>query len=408
MTSKVLCFLAAILVSLFVMPTFSQAAPKLASADLNATAPKSDATDGGARSSVVVQPRIVGGSDTTFEAYPWQVLITAAGFQQHCGGALIHPMIVLTAAHCVTNGSQVFNPLSVDGAFTGRTQTATGGESLQLSDLWWDPAYNPATNDNDVGFISLASPSSRPTIKIAGADEGALWKAGRNAVVTGYGAISEGGPGSPVLKHLTVPILDDSTCAGGNSYGVSFHAVAMLCAGFMAGGQDSCQGDSGGPLQVPVDGGGYRQVGIVSWGTGCARPNLPGVYSRIADATYSARIAEFVRQIETAESFPGTNNGVPVVGSGAKPPGCSAASAAATDAAAAVKKAKKKKTTAQKGVKKAKKAVKKARKKSKGAKKRAAKKLKKAKKKLQAKKKTLNRAKSASASAGNAANAACN
>lgn len=331
-------------VSLLAMPATGQAATGQAPAGLD----HFEVPDSGSAGAVAPdalsgapdrQPRIVGGNDTTFDKYPWQVVITANG-NQHCGGSLIHPMIVLTAAHCLVDKDKVFYVdaphNAVFKAYTGRTQTGSGGEELQLSYLYYPNSYNPSTHDNDWGYISLASPSSRTQIKVAGADERAIWKAGRSAVVTGYGRVVEGGSGSPMLKELTVPILDDSLCSGPGSYGVDFHAVAMVCAGYMEGGQDSCQGDSGGPLQAPIDGGGYRLVGIVSWGIGCARPNLPGVYTRIGEKSISDNIASVVKQIEIAESFPGVNSGVPVVGSGAKPPGCSAAIGASDSAAAAV------------------------------------------------------------------------
>jgi secreted trypsin-like serine protease len=332
-------------ISLLALPATGQAATGQAPAGLDHFAVPDSGSAGAVAPDALSgapdrQPRIVGGNDTTFDKYPWQVIITANG-NQHCGGSLIHPMIILTAAHCLVDENKKFyvgpDYGAVFKAYTGRTQTSSGGEELQLSTHYVDiDAYNPATMDNDWAYISLASPSSRTQIKVAGADERAIWKAGRNAAVTGYGNVSEGGDGSPILKELTVPILDDSLCSGSGSYGVEFHAVVMLCAGYMEGGQDSCQGDSGGPLQAPIDGGGYRLAGIVSWGIGCARPNLPGIYSRIGEKSISDTIASNVKFIEKDENFPGVNSGVPVVGSGAKPPGCSAAIGASDSAAAAV------------------------------------------------------------------------
>lgn len=110
-----------------------------------------------------------------------------------------------------------------------------------------------------------------------------------NPFVAGWGRVQEGGRSSNVLQQLQIEVLDNEKCreqyrrqsklVSDNQFG-----SAVLCAGNLAGGQDSCQGDSGGPLVLPIfDNGQFPvyQIGIVSYGIGCARTNTPGVYTRV-------------------------------------------------------------------------------------------------------------------------------
>lgn len=100
--------------------------------------------------------------------------------------------------------------------------------------------------------------------------------AGGVALVTGWGAMHENDKDIPDdLQELYVKIFSQEECKGFYKDRVNEH---MLCAGFPEGGKDSCQGDSGGPL---VKNG--KQIGVVSWGIGCARPNRPGIYSNVAN-----------------------------------------------------------------------------------------------------------------------------
>lgn len=306
-------------------------------------------------------PQIVGGNNTTASKYPWQVLITAND-GEFCGGSLIHPLIILTAAHCIVDDQGDFysDPLFYTvtfKAYTGRTETAAGGTQLSIDNFWVNNAYVPSTKDNDYGFITLSAVADAPRILVAGPNEKSTWGAGRKAVVTGYGntfeAVESEDAGSPFLKELVAPIIKDSTCGAGDIYGSTFHPSDMLCAGYLSAGRDSCQGDSGGPLQVPLDGGGYRQAGIVSFGVGCARANRPGIYTRIGEPAISGNIASFADFYEDQLGLP-SNLKFKVVGSGAKANGC----AAATNAAAKIIN---KAFKAQKALKKANKAVKKAR-----------------------------------------------
>jgi secreted trypsin-like serine protease len=122
---------------------------------------------------------------------------------------------------------------------------------------------------------------------------------------------------SDTLRAASVPILPDSTCGSGSVYGGDFDPSTMVCAGYLSGGTDTCYGDSGGPLQAPLQGGGYRLVGITSWGFGCAQRNAPGVYTRVAGTALRGPVASKVAALETSFGLPHEN----VLGSGGQPKG---------------------------------------------------------------------------------------
>jgi secreted trypsin-like serine protease len=106
----------------------------------------------------------------------------------------------------------------------------------------------------------------------------------KRAYTTGWGDTDPGGGTSypTELREVDVRIVKRAICNGPDSYD-GLITSRMICAGYAAGGKDSCQGDSGGPLVVKNAAGKWRlQVGVVSWGFGCAAPDFYGVYSRLA------------------------------------------------------------------------------------------------------------------------------
>lgn len=264
--------------------------------------------------------RIVGGETTTIEEWPWQVAVadppsTGGNGQERwfCGGSLVAPNVVLTAAHCVYDDG--FQAPSAFSVITGRTTlSSTAGTEIAAADVLYfvddgsgpvaqsstTPAsgtqlYDESTSEWDVALLVLSSAAPAPAtpISIAGAGERDLWEAGETAFVTGWGDTTGAGTYSDDLNEAQIEIIDDEDCEG--AYPGSIYLETMLCAGiYPLGGKDTCQGDSGGPLVVPAGDGTFRLVGDTSWGIGCALPLLPGVYGRVADDPMRSAIATAV------------------------------------------------------------------------------------------------------------------
>jgi len=125
-----------------------------------------------------------------------------------------------------------------------------------------------------VTFTDHISPVCLPT-----ANE-ELPNAGSAVFVTGWGYTKEGSNPSETLKQVAVPLQSNEKCVA--AYEGNIHEQTQFCAGLDNGGKDACDGDSGGPIVVQDKASGiWKQIGIVSTGTGCARPKLFGIYSKM-------------------------------------------------------------------------------------------------------------------------------
>ena len=228
---------------------------------------------------------VVGGHTTTVERQPWLVSLQAGG-QHFCGGSLVAPQWVLTAAHCLhdKSHSMLLEFLEIKAGATDLSDPSQGiyvKASAVFLRKWWK-------GEGDVALIKLQEPimdhnidylplANKHVMQLSGY-EGAM------ATVAGWGFIDEKINCVPSIMHVVnVPIVSWRSCSIFNrdSAKLSRHEI---CAGYIDGGKYACYGDSGGPLVVLSGGRRPRlvQLGIVSWGNGCGHANKYGIYTNVS------------------------------------------------------------------------------------------------------------------------------
>ncbi len=221
-------------------------------------------------------PEIVGGGDTSVEQWPWQAQLRRGS--AFCGGSLIAPNWVVTAAHCLDDGMGAEVVL-------GRTEIDSGGVERSVVEIILHESYS--NFDHDIALLRLDEPveysaSIQPIGLLSSAQEANLAKNGVLASVTGWGVLYPETPTrSDQLQAADVAMVSPDACRN-SGYSASSITENMICAGFVEGGVDACFGDSGGPLVVRDRLGGHRLAGITSWGNECALPDYPGVYTRVS------------------------------------------------------------------------------------------------------------------------------
>jgi secreted trypsin-like serine protease len=231
--------------------------------------------------------KIFGGRPAEKNKYPWMTALLWQDVEdiedaQFCGGSLIAPDWVLTAAHCVVDedtGKLVKRKIDV---FLGSVKlTDPAAERIAVKKIIKHENYDPQTTDFDVALLHLAKPSKQKTISlIPSGDPDNLVTPGTMATIIGWGA-TETADISGVLLQAEVPIISDEEAQ--EAYSEFDYTENMFCAGYLGKGKkDTCQGDSGGPILVTDNDLKLVQAGVTSWGIECANPEYPGVYSRLA------------------------------------------------------------------------------------------------------------------------------
>jgi len=230
--------------------------------------------------------RVVGGSNTEVNEYPWMALLILRG-QQWCGGSLISSKWVLSASHCLRKSTDYYKKnLKIR---LGEHDLNIIDETMITKDFDIDlivnaPNYNiPYFASNDIALIRLTSNADTSIYTPICLPTHLQDFTGQTSTVAGWGRTTEGGTSANILQELEgLPIIPDSQCKSNFATVGMEVSPDMVCAGGEEG-KDSCGGDSGGPLMVHVGNSSrFTLAGVVSWGAGCARKDFPGVYAEVS------------------------------------------------------------------------------------------------------------------------------
>ncbi|NP_001016055.2 uncharacterized protein LOC548809 [Xenopus tropicalis] len=238
--------------------------------------------------SPLVSSRIVGGTDATNGAWPWQISLRYKG-SHICGGSVISNQWIMTAAHCFEYSRTPSDYQVLLGAY--QLSVASASELLSsVARVIVNPSFTIPGGPGDIALLKLTSPVAYTEyiLPVCVPSSASGFYEGMQCWVTGWGNIGSAVtlPYPQTLQQVMTPLISWSTCnqmyhvQSGISSNIAIVPKDQICAGYAAGQKDSCQGDSGGPLVCQLQGVWY-QIGIVSWGDGCAQASRPGVYTLV-------------------------------------------------------------------------------------------------------------------------------
>ncbi|XP_067381037.1 transmembrane protease serine 9-like [Channa argus] len=226
-----------------------------------------------------INSRIVGGQEAPMGNWPWSAYVL--GSISSCGGSLINNQWVMTSAHCFLSNDTTW-ALAILG-LQSEMSFAPTVMVLKVTQIINHPNYVARTGENDISLLKLSSPVTftNYVLPVCLAASDSTYHSGTSTWVTGWGLIGIGtvAPAPMNLREVELPVVGNRQC--NCNYGVGTIKDNMMCAGVPAGGKGPCQWDDGGPL-VSRQNSRWILGGVVSSGSDCGKPNLPGVFTRVS------------------------------------------------------------------------------------------------------------------------------
>lgn len=261
--------------------------------------------------------KIIGGSSPPQGRFPYVASLTYFG-SHLCGGSLIAPDVILTAAHCAGYASEV------DLGRYDRSLSFLEGvhERISVAFEVKHPRYNAQSVDNDFMLVKLLQPSLLHPVITLNTNPNTPSQKGEELTVAGWGDTDpDPDVHTPSFQLLQVQLefIPNDVCMEAAGYiesgdYVSYEGLLtdnMMCAmdkdGLEVVNEDTCQGDSGSPMIISGTGSesgeGDIQVGVVSWGIGCVSETFPGVYSRVSSQYEWIRMGVCQHSLSPPASF---------------------------------------------------------------------------------------------------------